>query len=160
MIKSCAPRVIKVSALKWTSTLFARAVMVNTRYFGEWSILLLGNIPPYNETILTFRAIYDANECFSVYSHYKNVKECGLSLVYTFLSSLPFSEDLEHQFAASEARVKSLTSQQSQVEEEVQALKQSAASVASVSTLRSNIQINWINDHVFKSKFIGSILIW
>ncbi len=58
----------------------------------------------------------------------------------TFLHLPPFSEDLERQFAASEARVKSLTSQQSQVEEEVQALKQSAASVASVSTLRNSIE--------------------
>ncbi len=68
--------------------------------------------------------------------------------IFTFYT-VPFSEDLERQFAASEARVKSLTSQQSQVEEEVQALKQSAASVASVSTLRNNTQINSIDGHVF-----------
>ncbi|VDM34716.1 unnamed protein product [Hydatigera taeniaeformis] len=42
------------------------------------------------------------------------------------------SEELERQYAASEARVKSLTSQHSQVEEEYQALKKSTTSISLV----------------------------
>lgn len=49
--------------------------------------------------------------------------------------ALCYSEELEQQYAASEARVKSLTSQHSQVEEEYQALKKSTTSMALVRAL-------------------------
>ncbi|KAH9286981.1 CAP-Gly domain-containing linker protein 1 [Echinococcus granulosus] len=50
------------------------------------------------------------------------------------------NEELERQYAASEARVKSLTSQHSQVEEEYQALKKSTTSMSSIDERVSAMQ--------------------
>lgn len=56
-------------------------------------------------------------------------------LMLLFIFFLPCSEKLEHQFAGAEARVKSLTSQQLQVEDEIRTLKLSTASASAVRPL-------------------------
>ncbi|KAM7539948.1 hypothetical protein Aperf_G00000024343 [Anoplocephala perfoliata] len=72
------------------------------------------------------------NELKAALSHKEGLALSDEELLQRVAHLRLHNEELEKQYAASEARVKSLTSQHSQVEEEYQALKKSVSSIASI----------------------------